>query len=140
LAKILRNVLSRTCHNIGNKKRNAPARTFHKFAQKAAEAGLCAHDQKKESFWKMHDKMFGSQDQLDVDGLKKMAKDIGLNTKAFDECLDGAKFAAQVEQDMKDGQEVGVKSTPTFFINGKLLSGAQPAEEFEVIINEELAQ
>jgi protein-disulfide isomerase len=113
---------------------------FHKNAQKSAEAALCAHDQKKESFWKMHDKMFGAQDQLEVDGLKKMAKEIGLDVKAFDACLDGAKFAAQVEQDMKDGQAVGVKSTPTFFINGKLLSGAQPIEEFDTIISEELTK
>jgi len=113
---------------------------FHKNAQKAAEAALCAHEQKKESFWKMHDKMFGAQDQLEVDGLKKMAKEIGLDGKAFDACLDGAKFAGQVEQDMKDGQAVGVKSTPTFFINGKLLSGAQPVEEFDAIISEELAK
>jgi protein-disulfide isomerase len=111
---------------------------FHKFAKKASEAAMCAGEQNANNFWKMHDKMFNNQDALEVSGLKKMAGELKLDQKKFDECLDSAKFASNVEADMNHGQELGVKSTPTFFINGKLLSGAQPLEEFVDLIEEEL--
>jgi protein-disulfide isomerase len=109
---------------------------FHKQAPKAAEASLCAHDQGK--FWEMHDKLFANQKALEVPALKGYAKELGLDAAKFDKCLDSGEKAATVQADMADGQKVGVNGTPAFFINGILLSGAQPFEEFKSVIDAEL--
>jgi protein-disulfide isomerase len=110
--------------------------SFHAEAPKAAEASLCADDQKK--FWEYHDKLFANQSALKVDDLKKHAADLGLDTARFNECLDSGKKAETVKKDMADGEKVGVTGTPAFFINGVMLSGAVPAEEFKSIIDAEL--
>lgn len=113
---------------------------FHNHAEQAAVAGLCANEQGSDYFWKMHDEMFANQDSLDAEGLKKTAKKIGLKSDAFEKCLTENKFLAQVKADMEEGKNVKVKSTPTFFINGQLINGAQPMDVFSEIIDEELAR
>jgi protein-disulfide isomerase len=110
---------------------------FHPNAQKAAEAGDCAAAQGK--FWEMHDKMFASQQALQPDQLKGYAKELGLDAAKFDECLDKGAMADAVKKDHEAGREAGVRGTPAFFVNGKLLSGAQPFEEFKAAIDAELA-
>ena len=112
---------------------------FHNDAKKAANAALCANEQGADKFWKLHDIMFKDQAKLSVADLKASAKSIGLKTEDFDACLDSDKFASQIEADINQGQALGVKSTPTFFVNGMLVSGAQPIEVFAEIIDEELA-
>lgn len=113
---------------------------FHSHAKVAAQAGLCANEQGSAKFWKMHDAMFADQAKLMESGLLATAKRIGLDQKKFSECLKNGKYLKQVEAEMKEGQEVGVKSTPTFFVNGMLVSGAQPLSVFSEIIDEELAK
>ncbi len=114
---------------------------FHNHAEQAAVASLCANEQSSESFWKMHDEMFANQETaLDPEGLKKTAKKIGLKTDLFEKCLAENKFLAQVKADMEEGKKIGVKSTPTFYVNGQLVSGAQPMDVFSEIIDEELAR
>jgi protein-disulfide isomerase len=113
---------------------------FHNHAEKAAVAGLCAQEQNGEAFWKMHDEMFAHQDQLDDAGLKNTAKKIGLKMDQFEKCLSENKTLAQVKADMEEGAKAKVKSTPTFFINGQLINGAQPIEVFSELIDEELAR
>ena len=112
--------------------------SFHAEAPKAAEASACADDQKK--FWEYHDKLFANQGALKVDDLKKHAADLGLDTARFNECLDSGKKAELVKKDMSAGEKVGVTGTPAFFINGVVLSGAVPAEDFKAIIDAELAK
>ncbi|HWV39327.1 MAG TPA: thioredoxin domain-containing protein [Vulgatibacter sp.] len=111
---------------------------FHDKAQKAAEAGHCAAEQGK--FWEMHDQMFANQRALDVPALKGYAKEVGVDEAKFDECLDGGKMAELVKKNMADGQDAGVTGTPAFFINGKMLSGALPFEEFKRAIDAELVR
>lgn len=114
---------------------------FHNHAEKAAVAALCANEQSTDLFWKIHDEMFANQETaLDPEGLKKTGKKIGANTAQFEKCLAENKYLDQVKADIEDGKKVGVKSTPTFFVNGQLISGAQPLEVFAEIIDEELAQ
>lgn len=113
---------------------------FHNHAEEAAVAGLCANEQGTNFFWKMHDAMFANQDSLDTEGLKKTAKKIGLKPDEFEKCLSEKKYLSQVKQDMEEGRKIKVKSTPTFFINGQLINGAQPVEVFSEIIDEELAR
>ncbi len=110
--------------------------SFHEKAPKAAEAAACAEEQGK--FWEYHKTLFANQGKLDVPDLKEHAKTLGLDTTKFEACLDGSKMKAKVDGDTAAGAKVGVNGTPAFFINGVMLSGAQPFSEFEKIINQEL--
>jgi len=109
---------------------------FHAKARPAAEAAECANAQGK--FWEFHDKVFASAD-LSETKLKAIAGEIGLDQAKFDECL--AKHASKdaIDKDMADASGVGVTGTPAFFINGRMISGAQPFEKFKEIIDQELA-
>lgn len=107
--------------------------SFHPNAQKAGEASECAAEQGK--FWEMHDMMFADQDQLDVDSLKNSAKELGLDTSSFDKCLDDGKYAQKVKDDIAEGSNYGVQGTPATFVNGQLVSGAQPYENFASVID-----
>lgn len=109
---------------------------FHSNAQKAAEATECADEQGK--FWEMHDIIFANQTAISVSDLKGYASRLGLNTGKFNSCLDSGKYEEETKKDLADGQAVGVSGTPTFFINGKMLVGAQPFEAFKEIIDAEL--
>jgi protein-disulfide isomerase len=109
----------------------------HPLAPKAAEAAHCAGDQLK--YWEMHERLF-STGKLEVLELKQHAKDLGLDAAAFEKCLDGGDKAKLVEANRKAGAEAGVNGTPAFFINGRLISGAQPFEEFKRIIDLELSR
>ncbi len=109
----------------------------HPEAFKAAEAGNCAHEQGM--FWEFHDKMFGSQDALDVPSLNTYASELGLDAAAFSTCLEEGRYTQRVQQDLQIGQLYGVSSTPTVFINGRPVLGAVPIETFDQIIREELA-
>ncbi len=111
---------------------------FHNHAQLAAEAGFCVHEQDARKFWKMHDKMFADQSKLNKEGLLASAKEMGVDMNKFTACLNQGKYTAKVKEDMEHGKKVGVKSTPTFFVNGKMINGAQPIEVFAEIIDEEL--
>lgn len=113
---------------------------FHSQARLAAEAALCAQEQDSKFFWKMHDAMFADQTKLDKDNLLATAKKIGVKEADFKSCLEATKHKAVIDNDMAEGQKLGIKSTPTFFINGKLVSGAQPVEVFSEVIDEELAK
>jgi len=111
--------------------------SFHQNAQKAAEAAECAGEQGK--YWEMHDALYSNQQSLDVASIKGYAADLGLNTGDFESCLDNGDMAAEVQKDFTEGQGYGVRGTPAFFINGKLVSGAQPFSVFQQAIDAELA-
>jgi protein-disulfide isomerase len=103
---------------------------IHPLAPKAAEASHCAEDQGK--YWEMHD------GALEVDNLKKLAREVGLKGEDFDKCLDSGQKKALVDEHTNAGKALGVTGTPAFFINGHLLSGALPLDEFKAIIDSEL--
>ena len=115
---------------------------FHQFAQKAAEAAECAGKiGGAKAFWAMHDKLFQVgqlQGRLDIASLKQFAKEIGLDEKRFSQCLDTGETAQIVMQDMNESQRLGVRGTPTFFINGVPVRGALPFEAFKQVIDQEL--
>src|SRR5262245_7838380 len=116
--------------------RNYPLE-FHATARPAAEASACAADQGR--FWEVHDKMFATCDLHDAK-LKSLAGEVGLDQAKFDECFAKKQFKADIDKDMADASSVGVTGTPAFFINGRMLSGAQPFEKFKEVIDEELAR
>lgn len=109
---------------------------FHRNAQKAHQAAECADEQGR--FWEYHDLLFKNYRSLDKESLKKYAKNIGLNMTEFNECLNSEKMASEVQEDLNHGSQYGVRGTPTFFINGIELVGAQPYSAFEQIIEQEL--
>lgn len=110
---------------------------FHQQAPKAAEASLCANEQNK--FWEYHDVLFKNQQKLQVEDLKAHAQALGLDAGKFAECLDSGRMATTVKTDAEAGHKAGVSGTPAFFINGNVLSGAQPLDEFKKVIDAELA-
>ena len=115
--------------------------SFHQNAQKSAEASECAADQGE--FWAYHNILFergqGDGTGLDTASLKAYALEIGLDTAAFDSCLDSGAKAALAQQDFADGSAAGVSGTPSFFVNGRLIVGAQPFSAFQAAIDAELA-
>lgn len=123
--------------------RDFPLVQIHPGATLAAESAECAKDLGK--FWEMHDAIFDEQEkqgsgtvQFTADDVKKWAGNIGLDTTKFNQCLDSGKYKQEVEKDLADGAAAGVNGTPATFINGRLVSGAQPFAAFKVIIDEEL--
>ena len=115
-----------------------PLTQVHPQAFVAAQAGNCAQEQGK--FWELHDQLFANQQALQPENLKKYAAAVGMDTAKFNACLDSAKFEARVQESMAEGSKIGVQSTPTVFINGRMVSGAQPIEVFQTLIDEELAR
>jgi protein-disulfide isomerase len=112
--------------------------SIHVHAQKSSEAALCAGEQGR--YWEMHEKLFANQQALGTENLKAHAKALGLDPLVFDRCLDSGRMAPVVEQNRKLGESVGVNSTPSLFINGRLLSGVQPFERFREIVDYELSE
>ncbi len=112
--------------------------SFHPNAQKSAEAAECVRYVSKsdEAYWKMHDKIFENQKILSIDKLSVWARELGYD---IDSCLDSDKFADEVKKDLADGSAAGVGGTPSFFINGKMLEGAQPYSSFKQLIDSELS-
>jgi protein-disulfide isomerase len=109
---------------------------FHDKAHLAAQAALAANEQGK--FWPYHDKLFANQQALDRPSLEKYAEELGLNMGKFKTALDSGKFKDKVDSDAKEGAAVGATGTPTFFINGTKVVGAQPFPAFKTVIDQEL--
>jgi protein-disulfide isomerase len=115
-----------------------PLTQIHPQAFKAGEAAHCAADQGK--FWEYHDRLFANQQALQPSDLKKHAADLGLDATTFASCLDSSKYGERVRDGVALGSRLGVNSTPTIYINGRVLSGAQPYETFAAVIEEELSK
>ena len=111
--------------------------SFHENAKPAAIASLAAHKQGK--FWEMHDKLFQNQSNLSEQSIQQYAKEIGLNMDKFQSDIKDEAIAKQVDADTELGQSLGVQGTPGFFVNGVLLSGAQPLPKFKEVIDRWLA-
>ncbi len=111
--------------------------SFHPEAQPAAEAAECADEQGK--FWEYHDGIFNDQATMGRSLYLSLAEEIGMDVEQFTQCIDTGKYRQEVQADFNYGSQVGVSGTPTFFINGIELVGAQPYQAFKQIIDAELA-
>jgi protein-disulfide isomerase len=117
-----------------------PLTSIHPQAVKAAEAARCAREVgEDETYWLMHDRLFERQGEWSGNSqhvalFKSYAGELGLDQAAFDACLDGGSQAAAVQADFQEGAGFGVTGTPAFFINGQPVSGAQPYQVFEQVI------
>jgi len=117
--------------------RDMPLEKIHPLALNAAEAARCAGEQGK--FWEYYDLLYADPASLNKDGLIANAAKLSLDGKQFSACLADEKYKGQIEQDSQDGMRAGGSGTPSFFINGIFLSGAQPESAFEKIIQEQIA-
>jgi protein-disulfide isomerase len=118
--------------------RDFPIDSLHPGASKAHEAARCADEQGK--FWAYHDKLFAGPANSSPELLNAFAKEVGLEPAAFETCLSSGKHQSAIKKDIEEGQRLGVAGTPAFFINGRLVSGAQPLEAFARVIDDELAR
>lgn len=116
--------------------RHLPLTSIHPDAQPAAEAAMCAGEQ--DAYWPFHNKLFSS-DSLSTQTFLQYAQELSLDVEAFQACLTERKYKEAVEADMDFAVNLGVRSTPTFFINGLAVVGAQPLEVFRQVIDKELA-
>jgi protein-disulfide isomerase len=116
---------------------------FHPWAKPGAIAAECAKEQNPEAFWKLYKSFFENQGQMSKDNVKEKSTeflgDTGIDMTKWADCFDNQKSAAAVDAQMQEGSSVGVRGTPGFIINGRLVSGAQPFESFKNIIDDELA-
>jgi protein-disulfide isomerase len=129
-------VLARYKERVRMVHRDLPLRTLHPASWKAHEAGRCAEEQGK--FWEYRALLYKNAPAASPQELSNYASQAGLNVSDFTKCLDSGKFNAVVQKDEDEANRLGIQGTPVFFINGRLLSGAQPESEFVRIIEDEL--
>jgi protein-disulfide isomerase len=123
--------------------RDFPIQEIHPEATITAIAAECAEDQGK--YFEFHDKVYREQDRRGrdvvryrVNDLKRWAMEIGLEAASFNECVDSERYKEEVAKDFKNGADVGINGTPIFFVNGRMIAGAQPFSNFQRVIEEEL--
>ena len=107
-----------------------------KEAAQAAEAARCANEQGK--FWQFHDVLYADQSKLTVPDLNAAARRLGLDSAKFDSCLASGKYSSAIEEDIDEGLRLGIRSAPTFVVNGHLHAGLQSTAGFEEMIDQEL--
>ena len=106
----------------------------------STQAAYCSGDQGNS--WEYHDLLFENQGNgsFSLDRLRAFAQALYLDGEAFNACLSSAKYRDRVRQDLADGLQAGVRGTPSFLINGKLVAGAQPYSMFRQEIEAALAE
>lgn len=123
--------------------KDRPLTQLHPWAKPSAEAMECVYREGgKEPFWNLKDQIFSNQNQLSTDNaqsqIKSWAAEEGVSESAVQSCIDNGDAMSEVEADSTEGQELGASGTPTSFVNGQKLVGAQPYSRFETVIEEEL--
>jgi len=115
---------------------------FHPWAEPAAIAAECVREQKADAYWKVYDGFFQNQKDINPTNVNDKALEFGgaeIDKAKFNDCFDNKKTQAGVKADQAEGGSVGVTGTPSFVINGRLLVGAQPFEQFKAVIDDEMA-
>jgi protein-disulfide isomerase len=123
--------------------KDRPLTQLHPWAKPAAEAMECVYRESgDDTFWTLKDKIFSNQNQLSTSNaqskIKTWASEEGVSESAIQSCIDKGDAMKEVEADSTEGQKIGASGTPTSFVNGQKLTGAQPFSRFETVIEEEL--
>lgn len=121
-----------------------PLTQIHPWSMSAAEAGVCVAAQGSDKFWAFEKSVFAAQDQIDKlaltaapQRLRELAGESGASASAYDACLRRPSTRAAVEASIANGKKVGVISTPTLFINGRLIPGAIPEDQLRQLVDHE---
>ena len=101
-----------------------------------ALASWCAEEQGM--FWEFHDVLFENLQQGNPQNFERWAGELGMDTAEFRECFESERYAQNVARDAQEGRAFGVTGTPGFYINGELVAGAQPLQNFQQIIESQL--
>ncbi len=109
---------------------------FHRRAKSAHVAALCANEQNH--FWEYRMRLFRNQKELNRGAYLEHAKTLGLDLVKFEGCLNQNQYDSVIDADIAEAMKLGVEGTPAFLINGQILEGAQPFEEFREVIDREL--
>lgn len=116
----------------------------HKWAEDGAVAAECAGDQDKDAFWEMMHRLFDNARSIKVDTLdetvKTYVKEMKLNEKKFEACLEDEEVRGRIKNDRKEGIKAGVRSTPTFFINGRMKRGFRSFDQMKPFIDAKLGK
>lgn len=117
--------------------RDFPLTSLHPNAVPAAEAASCANEQ--DAFWEFSEMLYSDEYGFGEEAYVKYAQDLELDVPGFEECIEEGRYSDEVQADYEFASSLGVRSTPTFFLNGIAVVGAQPFEVFQDIIEKELA-
>ncbi len=109
---------------------------LHEYAYIAVEAALAARDQGK--YWEMHDLLLARSPKLARENLILYARELGLDLQKFTESIDGKRHSQSIERDKELASRIGALETPTYFINGRKVTGNKPLEDLRKIVDEEL--
>jgi len=124
--------------------KHLPLSDIHPWARRAAVAAECARSQGEAAFWQMHDALFREQAKLTAENLRsrvlEVAKQAGLDVDAAARCFDGEATLPSIEADVREATSLGVRSTPTFFVDGRRLEGALPYEDFKTVVEQALRE
>ncbi len=135
-APVLKQLRERYPEQVRVVYRHFPLDSIHPQARPAAEASMCAGEQDR--FWEFHDLLFANPKALSDEQLAGYAEQLELDAEAFQACVAEGRFRDAVQLDLDDGRRAGVTGTPSFFVNGRMLGGALPLEEFVKVIESEL--
>lgn len=118
--------------------------SFHTESDEMHESANCVGEQDPKKYWEMHDKIYGSvqqwSGQADPAGkARAMAEELGVDMTEYDACIGSGKYKEEVQKDIQECTKAGTSGTPTFYINGKQLVGAQPFAAFKAVIDAELS-
>ena len=135
---VIEEVMARYPDKVRFVYRNLPLERIHDRARVAAEASLCADDQGR--FWAYHDLVFANNESLGDEDLKRFAEELDLDVAAWEQCMLEEKFAGVIDADIEAALSIGITGTPAFLVNGVMISGAKPVEDFVSLIESELAR
>ncbi|MEE4273933.1 MAG: thioredoxin domain-containing protein [Thermoanaerobaculales bacterium] len=128
-------ILARYGDSVVHVFKNLPL-PMHAQAKLAAEGALCAGDQDK--FWEMHDWLFANKSNISLETMSAQAGVLELDVPTFTSCVETGAYRAQVDAETREAGSFGIRGTPGFVINGRVLSGAQPFDAFAAVIDDEL--
>ncbi|MBF0361474.1 MAG: DsbA family protein [Oligoflexia bacterium] len=115
---------------------------YHQQAYLMASASMCVYHNEAEDFWKFSRLLFEDQLNPTADAIKEKAKKVGISSKdmlaGFERCMIDKKYAKEIDADIEFGRKIGIKATPTIFVNGKIVSGLVTQEILEDLIEEQL--
>lgn len=117
--------------------RDFPLNSIHPQAAPAAQAANCANEQG--AFWEYHNALFSYKYDFGDQAFEQYALELGLDAAALMECYQSGRYANEVDADLEFASQFGISSTPTFFLNGIAVVGAQPYDVFKQLIDLELA-